>query len=106
MPWSGYLHELNDLGGQMTVETVPASLKKNLLQNLQAKFNQTRYKLFLGSGNSSSNKRPGLLQRGDNYKNVKIGWGNLKIFFSRTCGPILTRLDTNYPTAPQKLKFT
>jgi hypothetical protein len=38
-----------------------------------------------------SNKRPGPLQRGDNHKNVKIGWGLLKIF-SRTTGPILTRL--------------
>jgi hypothetical protein len=31
-----------------------------------------------------SNKGPGLLQRGDNYKNAKMGWGHLKIFFSRT----------------------
>jgi hypothetical protein len=26
-----------------------------------------------------------------------MGWGHLKIFFYRTTGPILTRLDTNYP---------
>jgi hypothetical protein len=26
-----------------------------------------------------------------------MGWGHLKIFSSRTIGPILTRLDTNYP---------
>jgi hypothetical protein len=44
-----------------------------------------------------SNKGPGLLQRGDNHKNVKMGWGHLKIFFSRTTGPILTRLGTNHP---------
>jgi hypothetical protein len=43
-----------------------------------------------------SNKGPGPLQRGDNHKNVKIGWGHLKIF-SRTTGPILTRLYTNHP---------
>jgi hypothetical protein len=43
-----------------------------------------------------SNKGPGPLQRGDNHKSVKIGWGNLKIF-SRTTGPILIRLGTNYP---------
>jgi hypothetical protein len=43
-----------------------------------------------------SNKGPGPLQRGDNHKNVKMGWGHLKIF-SRTIGPILTRLDTNHP---------
>jgi hypothetical protein len=30
----------------------------------------------------SSNKGPGPLQRGDNHKNVKMGCGNLKIFFS------------------------
>jgi hypothetical protein len=33
------------------------------------------------------NKGPGLLQRGDNYKNKKMGWGHLKIFFSRTTEP-------------------
>ena len=43
-----------------------------------------------------SNKGPGPLQRGDNHKNVKIGWGHLKIFFYRTTGPILTRLGTNH----------
>jgi hypothetical protein len=43
----------------------------------------------------SSNKGPGPLQRGDNHKNVKIGWGHLKIFY-RTTGPILTRLGTNH----------
>jgi hypothetical protein len=43
-----------------------------------------------------SNKGPGLLQRGDNHKNVKIGWGHLKIY-SRTTGPILTRLGRNHP---------
>jgi hypothetical protein len=36
-----------------------------------------------------SNKGPIPLQRGDNYKNVKMGWGHLKIFFSRTTWPIL-----------------
>jgi hypothetical protein len=43
----------------------------------------------------SSNKGSGPLQRGDNHKNVKMGWGHLKIF-SITTGPILTRLGTNY----------
>jgi hypothetical protein len=41
-----------------------------------------------------SNKGPGHLQRGDTHKNEKIRWGHLK--FSRTTGPILTRLGTNY----------
>jgi hypothetical protein len=26
-----------------------------------------------------------------------MGWGHLKIFFSRTTGPILTRLGINHP---------
>jgi hypothetical protein len=44
-----------------------------------------------------SNKGSGPLQKGDNHKKVRMGWGHLKIFFSRTTGPILTRLGTNYP---------
>jgi hypothetical protein len=50
-----------------------------------------------------SNKGPGPLLRGDNHKNVKLGWGHLKIF-SRTSGPILTRLGTNHPWG-RKFKF-
>jgi hypothetical protein len=42
-----------------------------------------------------SNKGP--IQSGNNHKNVKIGWGLLEIF-SRTTGPILTRLSTYHPT--------
>jgi hypothetical protein len=44
-----------------------------------------------------SNKGQGSLQRGNNHKNVKIGWGHLKFFFSRTTGPILIKLSTNHP---------
>jgi hypothetical protein len=44
-----------------------------------------------------ANKGPGPLQRGDNHKNVKTGWGHLKTFFSRTTVAILTRLGTNLP---------
>jgi hypothetical protein len=44
-----------------------------------------------------SNKGPDPLLRGDNHKNVKMGWGHLKIFFSRTTGPILTRLGIIHP---------
>jgi hypothetical protein len=43
-----------------------------------------------------SNEGPGPLQRGDNLKNLRIWWGHFKIFFSRTTGPILTRLGTNH----------
>jgi hypothetical protein len=44
-----------------------------------------------------TNKEPDPLQRGDNHKNVKMGWGHLKIFFSRTTRPILSRLGTDHP---------
>jgi hypothetical protein len=32
---------------------------------------------------------------GDNHKNVKMGWGHLKIFF-RTTGPISSKLCSNH----------
>jgi hypothetical protein len=64
--------------------------KKNLFQNQLVKFNQTWYKYPWVKGiQVCSNKGPGLLQRGDNHKNVKIAWGHLKVFLSRTTGPIL-----------------
>jgi hypothetical protein len=43
-----------------------------------------------------SNKGPGPFQRGDNHKNIKMGWDHLNIF-SRTTGPSLTKLGTNRP---------
>jgi hypothetical protein len=52
-----------------------------------------------------SYKGPSPLQRGDNRKNVKMGWGHLKIFFSRTIGPILTRLGTNHHWGDLGIKF-
>jgi hypothetical protein len=39
------------------------------------------------------NKGSGPLQSGENYKNVKMGWGHLNIFFSRI-------------TCPEKLKLS
>jgi hypothetical protein len=52
----------------------------------------------LGEGKSRYlNKGPDPLQRGDNYKNVKMWLGHLKIFLSRTTGPILTRFGTSHP---------
>jgi hypothetical protein len=47
-----------------------------------------------------TNKGPGPLLRGDNHKNVKMGWVHIKIF-SRTTGPILTKLGTNHPWAKE-----
>jgi hypothetical protein len=32
-------------------------------------------------------KGPGPLQRGDNHRNAKMGWGHLKIFLPRTTEP-------------------
>jgi hypothetical protein len=50
----------------------------------------------LSEGDSSLfNTGSGPLQSGDNDKNVKMGWGYLKIF-SRTTQPILTRLGTDH----------
>jgi hypothetical protein len=34
-----------------------------------------------------TNKEAGPLQMGDNHKDVKMGWGHLKIFFSKTTTP-------------------
>ena len=68
-----------------------------LLQNHWANFNQTWHKAYLGKGDSSlfsEGLRP--FPRGDNYEIVKIHWQNLKIFFSRTAGPISTKLGTNH----------
>jgi hypothetical protein len=44
-----------------------------------------------------SNKGPGPLQSGDNHRNVKMGWGHLKILFFITTGPTITRFGTNHP---------
>jgi hypothetical protein len=43
-----------------------------------------------------SKERDSPSPRGDNSERVKMHGKFLKIFFSRTIGPILTRLDTNY----------
>jgi hypothetical protein len=53
--------------------------KNLLLQNQPAKFYQTWYKLSWVKGiQVCSNKGPGPLHRGDNHKNVKMGWGSFK----------------------------
>ena len=44
-----------------------------------------------------SNEGPRPFARGDNNEIVKIHWWNLKIFFSRTTGPISTKLSTKHP---------
>jgi hypothetical protein len=42
-----------------------------------------------------TNQGPGPLQRGDNYKNAKMGWGHLKIFPSTTKPEKLTKASLN-----------
>mgnify|MGYP003685767591 CR=1 FL=1 len=44
-----------------------------------------------------SNEGPHPFPRGYIYVIVKIHWRNLKIFFSRTTGPISTKLSTKHP---------
>jgi hypothetical protein len=52
-----------------------------------------------------SNEGPDPLKRGKNHKSIKRGWGHLKIFFSRTTGPILTRLGTDHFWVKRIFKF-
>ena len=44
-----------------------------------------------------SNEGPQPFPRAYNYEIVKLHGRNLKIFFSRTSGPIAIKFDTNYP---------
>ena len=67
-----------------------------LLHNHWTNFNQTSHKVSLGEGNSSF-EGPNPFPREDNYDIVKIHWRILEIFFSRTIGPILTKLGTKHP---------
>ena len=68
-----------------------------LLQNHWANFNQTWYKVSLGEGDSSLFKwRATPSKRGDNWEKIKINYQLLKFFFSRTTGPISTKLGQNH----------
>ena len=59
-------------------------------------YKQTWHIASLGEGDSSLSKRKARpFQKGDNWEIVEINWQLLKIFFSRTTGPIWTKLDTN-----------
>jgi hypothetical protein len=51
----------------------------------QNQSNSTNYPWVKGI-QVSSNKGPGPLQRGDNHKNVKMGWGQLKSFSPEPLG--------------------
>jgi hypothetical protein len=50
-----------------------------------------------GEDSNCSNEGDCLSPRGDNSKRVKIHWKFLKIFFSRTSGPISIKLGINHP---------
>ena len=67
-----------------------------LLQNHWAHFNQNWHNASLGEADSfSSNEGPQPFPKGDNYEIAKIHWRNFKkIFFSRSTGPISTKLGT------------
>ena len=71
-------------------------IKKNYAQKLQANFIHTHLKassfqsiLVWIQAWSNEGQRP--FTRGFNYKIAKIYWRNLKIFFSKTTGPISTK---------------
>ena len=67
------------------------------LKNRWANFNRNWHKASLGDGDSSLFKWRALsFPRGNNYEIVKIHWRNFKIF-SRTTGPISTKLSTKHP---------
>ena len=46
-----------------------------------------------------SNERPSPFPRGDNYEIVKTHWRHLKIFHSKTTGPVSMKLGTKYALA-------
>jgi hypothetical protein len=65
---------------------------KNLLQNHSRTSRPISMKLdtnhaWVKGILNCSNKGPDPLQKGDNYKIAKMGWGHLNIFFSRTTEP-------------------
>ena len=53
-----------------------------------------------------TNERPHAFPRGDKHEKGKIHWRNLKIFISRTTGPISTKLGTKHPWVKGNLVYT
>ena len=69
----------------------------HLLQNHWANFNKTWHKVFLSEGiQVRSNEEPRPFPRSDDYEIAKVHWWVWKIFFSRTTGPISSKLGTNH----------
>jgi hypothetical protein len=81
------------------------NIEKHLLQNQLANFNQIWYKSSLGEENDMCTiKWPGALQRGDNYKKAKMGWGHLKSSPREPLGQKSSGLHESFLTLC-KLKF-
>ena len=77
------------------------TFKYLLLQNHWANFKETLHKHPLIVEDNSrcfffSNEGPRLSERGDNREIIKINWQLLKIFFSRTSGPISPKLGSEH----------
>ena len=51
-----------------------------------------------------TNKGPGPLQRGDNYKNTKLGWGHLKISVEILNAASVLILKLNFVKTKEGLK--
>ena len=84
-----FLAHLSSVVCQSVRPSVNFSHFHHLLQNYSANFNQTWHNVYMDKADSS-------LSREDNWEIIKINWQLLKIFFSKTTGPILTGLSTNY----------
>ena len=60
-------------------------------------YRRCRRHFWLMSTQICSNEGTLPFPRRDNYAKAKIYWRNLKIFFSRTAGPISTKFGTKHP---------
>ena len=78
-------------------ENTLSKFKKTLLQNFWVNFNQTWHKhSWVKSIQVCANEGSCLIPRGDNDEIAKIHCRNLRNLFSRTSGPISTKLDTKH----------
>jgi hypothetical protein len=80
---------LAECGGIHGVDDTSSFFFNLLLQNQKAKINQTNGTSYplVKRIQVCSNKGPGPHQKGDNHRNVRKGWGHLKILFLRTMKP-------------------
>ena len=64
---------------------------------------QSWHKASLGKVDICLNKGPRPFPRADNYEIAKIHWRNLKFSFSRTTGPVSTKLGAKHPKGNSSL---